>query len=153
MYRVYFIALSLLFLHGCATESQLTPLQMREMQCRDLEGSFDHAYKATLQVFQDYGYIIKNSDYQAGVAQGATATKRDKNWFWNGLMASSEATATIEQFSANVVKERITLINKTKSSSQYGTHENSRIVEDPAIYQRMYDDIQKEMFVRKNLSK
>jgi len=152
MYRVYFAILSLLLLTGCAT-TQLTSLQMREMQCKDLEGSFDHSYKATLQVFQDYGYVIKNSDYQSGVVQGATATKRHKNYFWNALMVSSEATATIEQFKDNLVKERITLVDKTKSSSQYGTHENSKIVEDPAIYQRMYDDIQKEIFVRKNLSK
>ncbi len=152
MYRVSFAILSLLLLTGCAT-TQLTPLQMREMQCKDLDGSFDHAYKATLQVFQDYGYIIENSDYQSGVLQGATATKRHKNWFWNGLMGSSVATATIEQFGNNLIKERITLIDKTKSSSQYGTHENSKIVEDPTIYQRMYDDIQKEIFVRKNLSK
>ena len=150
MYRVYFIVLSLLFLTGCAT-TQLTSLQMREMQCKDLEGSFDHAYKATLQVFQDYGYIINNSDYQSGVIQGATATKQ-KNW-WSGLMVGSEATATIEQFGDELVKERITLIDKTKSSSQYGTHENSKIIEDPTIYQRMYDDIQKEIFVRKNLNK
>ena len=153
MYKVCSAILTLLFLTGCATPNQLTALQMREMQCKDLEGSFDHAYKATLQVFQDYGFIINNSDYQAGVAQGATATKRHKNYFWNALMISSEATATIEQFSDNLVKERITLIDKTKSSSQYGTHENSKIVEDPAIYQRMYDDIQKEIFVRMNLSK
>ena len=126
---------------------------MREMQCKDLEGSFDHAYKATLQVFQDYGYIIKNSDYQSGVIHGATATKRHKNYFWNGLMVSSEATATAEQFKDNLVKERITLVDKTKSSSQYGTHENSKMVEDPTIYQKMYDDIKKEIFVRKNLSK
>ena len=152
MYKVYFAIIPLLVLTGCAS-TQLTPLQMREMQCKDLEGSFDNAYKATLQVFQDYGYIIKNSDYQSGVIQGGTATKRHKNWFWNGLMASSEATATIEQFKDNLVKERITLVDKAKSSSQYGTHENSKVVEDPAIYQRMYDDIQKEIFVRKNLSK
>ena len=152
MYRVYFTILSLLLLTGCAT-NQLTPLQMREMQCKDLEGSFDHAYKATLQVFQDYGYIIENSDYQSGVIQGATATKRHKDWWWNGLMVGSEATATIEQFKENLVKERITLVDKTKSSSQYGTHENSKIIEDPATYQRMYNNIQKEIFIRKNLSK
>ncbi len=95
--------------------------------------------------------IIKNSDYQSGVLQASTATKR-KSW-WSGLMVGSEATATIEQFGDELVKERITLIDKTKSSSQYGTHENSKIIEDPTIYQRMYDDIQKEIFVRKNLSK
>ena len=68
-------------------------------------------------------------------------------------MISSEITATVEQFQDNLIKERINIIDKSKSSSQYGTHENSKVVETPEIYQKIYDDIQKEMFVRKNLSK
>ena len=51
------------------------------------------------------------------------------------------------------MKERISLIRKKKSSSQYGTHEDSEIIDDPELFQQLYDDIQKEMFVRANLNK
>jgi hypothetical protein len=68
-------------------------------------------------------------------------------------MVHYEITATIEQFGENTVKERISLVKKTKSSSQYGTQENSEIIDDPELFQKLYDDIQKEMFVRKNLNK
>jgi hypothetical protein len=68
-------------------------------------------------------------------------------------MRNSEVTATLEQFGENIVKERISFVNKNKSSSQYGTQENSTRVEDPELFQRIYDNIQKEMFVRKNLNK
>lgn len=133
---------------GCAT-TELSPLQMRSIQSRDLEGTFDNAFKATLQVLQDYGYAVKNTDYDSGVIQGETGIKQD---FW-GTMKWFEMTATLEQFGENRVKERLSLIAKAKSSSQYGTHENSKMVEDAELFQRIYDNIQKEMFVRQNLNK
>lgn len=152
MNKLCFVILIFPAMVGC-NESTMTNLQRRGMQCRDLKGTFDNAFRANLQVFQDYGYVIKNADYDSGVIQGATATKRHKSYFWNRLMVSSEITATLEQFQDDLVKERITIVDKTKSSSQYGTHENSKIVETPATYQRIYDDIRKEIFVRKNLNK
>jgi hypothetical protein len=134
------------FLSGCATP--LTPMQRRGIESRDLEGLFEDAYKATLQVFQDNGYIIKDSDHQSGVIHGETGIRQ----VWFG-MENFEITATLEQFGSNTVKERITLVKKVKASSQYGTQENSTIVDDPAFFQKLYDEIQKEMFVRKNLAK
>ncbi len=136
-----------IFICGCATT--MSSLQRRAFEAKDLEGTFESAFKSTLQVFQDYGYIIKNSDYQSGVIQGETGTTQN---FW-GTMTNFEITATVEQFGENRVKERISLIKKTKSSSQYGTHENSKIIDDPELFQKLYDAIQKEMFVRQNLNK
>jgi len=133
---------------GCAT-TQLSALQRRTLESRDLEGKYDDAFKATMQVLQDEGYIINNADYKSGVIQGETAIKQD---FW-GVMRNSEVTATLEQFGENTVKERISFVKKVKSSSQYGTQEDSTRVEDPELFQRIYDNIQKEMFVRKNLSR
>ena len=133
---------------GCAS-TELTPLQMRSIQSRDLEGTFENAYNATLQVFQDYGYTIENTDYKSGVIQGETGIKQD----WLGTMKWFEMTATLEQFGVNRVKERLSLVKKGKFSSQYGTHENSKVLEDPELFKKIYDDIQKEMFVRVNLNK
>ena len=149
--RKNFLALLLIiFFVGCAPTSELTALQRRAFEARDLEGSFEDAFKATVQVLQDEGYIIKNADFQSGVIQGETGIKQD---FLGGTMHNSEVTATLEQFGENTVKERIVIVNKVKDSSRYGTFENSSRVEDPQFFQRIYDSIQKEMFVRKNLSK
>ncbi len=133
---------------GCAT-SQLSTLQRRSLESKDLEGKYDDAFKATVQVLQDEGFIIKNADFKSGVIQGETGIKRK---FW-GAMKNCEVTATLEQFGENTVKARISFVNKSKSSSQYGTHENSVRVEDPELFQRIYDNIQKEVFVRQNLNK
>jgi len=135
---------------GCAT-TELSQLQRRSIESKELEGKFDDAFKSTLQIFQDYGYIIKNTDYKAGVIQGETGLKKSKNYWWDGLLVNFEITATLEQFGENKVKERLSLIKKSKY--QYSGEEPSKIVEDPELFQRMYDDIQKEMFVRKNLSR
>ncbi len=136
---------------GC-NSPQLTTLQIRELQSRDLQGTFENAYKANLQVLQDYGYVIKNSDYQSGVIQGETGVKKDKNYFWNGLMINSEVTATLEQFGPETVKERLSLVNKW-SNAYYGSDVKSQTVVDSQLYQRIYDDIQKEMFIRQNLNR
>ena len=132
-----------LFICGCATT--MSNLQRRSIESKELKGRFDEAFKATLQVFQDHGYIIKNSDYQSGVIQGETGKKLG---FW-GIMTNYEITATLEQFGENIVKERLSLIQKVKVE----LNEDSKMVDDPELFQKLYDNIQKEMFIRANLNK
>ena len=133
-----------MFITGC-NEAQLTTLQRKQLESRDLQGVYDNAYKATLQVFQDYGYAIKNTDYNSGVIHGETGIKQD---FW-GMMRWQEATATLEQFGPDIVKQRLSILKKIKSSSQYGTHEKSEVVEDSELFMKMYEDIKKKsLFVR-----
>jgi hypothetical protein len=140
--------LLVLFYAGCAT-TELSALQRRNLESKDLEGKYEDAFRATIQVLQDEGYIIKNADFKSGLIQGETGIKRELF----GAMHNSEVTATLEQFGENTVKERISFVNKAKRSSQYGTQEDSARIENAAFFQRIYDAIQKEMFVRKNLSK
>ncbi|MCX5705457.1 MAG: hypothetical protein NTZ92_05335 [Candidatus Omnitrophica bacterium] len=138
-----------LFLSGCATESlsTLSTLQRRSIEAKELEGNFDDAFKATLQVLQDKGYVIKSTDYKAGVIQGETGEK-DKGWW---TYYRYEVTATIEQFGEDQVKERITFLKKSGTEGLVAT--TSKIIEDPKFLQEIYGAIQKEMFVRKNLNK
>jgi len=146
MKKVFILSVLCFFLAGCSTT--MDAMQRRSIESKELEGNFDDAFKATLQVFQDYGYIIKDSDHSSGVIHGETGIKNI--WF---RMENFEITATLEQFGPSIVKERISLVKKIKASSQYGTQENSLIIDDTALFQRLYNDIQKEMFIRKNLNK
>ena len=145
MRKLYLVLFCMILTSGCVTP--LSSMQRRAIESRDLEGTYEDAFKATLQVLQDYGYIIKNTDYDSGVVQGQTGIKKS----WVGIMTNLEITATLEQFGQNTVRQRLSLIKTTKQSSQYGTQEDSHIIQDPELFQRIYDDIQKEMFVRKNL--
>jgi hypothetical protein len=93
--------------------------------------------------------LIEDSDHDSGVIHGKTGIKRTLF-----MMVNYEITATIEQFGPNTVKERITLVKKTKTDSpKYGLQEDSAIIDNPVLFRKLYDEIQKEMFVRKNLSR
>lgn len=146
------------FIAGC-NEVQLTELQIREMQSKELKGGFDDAYKANLQVLQDYGYTIKSTDKDSGVIQGETAYRKDKKYFWNGLLINNEATATIEQFGEGTIKERLCLVRKEKKRSTNALSmttifvDDAETIVDATLYQKMYDDIQKEIFIRQNINK
>jgi hypothetical protein len=145
---ILFSSLFIMLIAGCNQE-QLSPLQRKQLESKDLQGKYVDAYHSTLQVLQDYGYAIKNTDYDSGVIHGETGIDRN---FW-GDMRWTEISATLEQFSENIVKVRMSIINKEKKSSRYGTDEKSTIVETPEIFSKMYDEIQKEMFIRQNINK
>ncbi len=142
--------LFLLFIVGCAT-TQLSNLQRRAIEAKELDGSYEDAYRATIQVLQDYGYVIKHSDYNGGIIVGELGMKTDAKWFWTGSQTSFEVTAHIEQWTEGKVKERITFVEKTVN--KVWNMENNKVVEEPKLLQKIYDDIQKEIFVRQNLGK
>lgn len=147
MKRLWFYLPLIMILTGCL--ATLTPLQRRTFESKDLEGKFDDAYRSTLQVFQDYGYTVKNSDYQSGVVRGETGIRRN----FLGVMYNFELTATMEQFGPNRVRERLSLIKKVKVNTKHGQNESSRIVQNPELFQELYNNIQKEMFIRRNLNR
>jgi len=132
------------FLGGCATTS-LSSLQRRSIEAKELEGNFDDAYKASITVLQDKGFVIKHTDYNSGVIEAETGIKPG---FWTN--SNTVVTACIETFSKDRIKERVTFMNQYDDG--WGTR-SSKIIEEPKFLQEIYDAIQKEMFVRKNLNK
>lgn len=148
MKRIIFVLPIAIFLVGCATTS-LSTMQRRSIEAKELEGNFDDAFKATITVLQDKGFIIDHTDFNAGVIKAKTGKKQ--GW-WSEY--NYNVSATIEQFGDNRVKERVVFLQESKVDyGQYGSTESSKIIEDPKFLQEVYDAIQKEMFVRKNLSK
>ena len=145
MKRLLPLFLCFLFISGCAT-TQLSTLQRRSIEAKELEGTFDDAFKATLQVLQDYGYVISHTDYKAGVIKGETGEKQGLWTYYNHTV-----TATIEQFGENRVKERVTFLYK--SGDGVWIAKKAKVIEDPKFLQEIYDAIQKEMFVRQSLNK
>jgi hypothetical protein len=144
------LLVSTLFIIGCNKKAELTSLQRRQLEARDLQGNYENAYKATLEVLQDYGYVIENTDHASGVIHGKTGVKSGSG----GKMSWLEATATIEQFGDDIVKERLSLLKKEKTSSGSGRlREKSESVEDPEFFAKIFDDIQKEIFIRENINK
>ena len=96
-----------------------------------------------INTIDSYGHLFKASLSEVG-------PKLD-----NLIVTTSalESSPTIEQFGEGLVKERLTIVANQKASSQYGTQESSTHIEDPEIFHKLYEEIQREMFIRANLKK
>ncbi|MBU0650446.1 hypothetical protein KKC59_00895 [bacterium] len=149
-WKIVFCSL-LIFFCGCASTQTLSNLQRRSIEAKIFKGSYDNAYHATLQVLQDYGYVIKHTEYASGVIVGELGSKADANWFWTGNQQSFQVTVNIEKWSETEVSQRITFVEKIVNAAW--KMENNKIVEQPELLQKIYDDIQKEIFIRENLEK
>jgi len=107
----------------------------------ELEGTYAGAIKATMQVFKDYGFILKNTDYKTGLVQGESAVM--PVLFFGTV--TFEITATVEQVGDNTVRERITVVKKLVKEWTYGNTKSSKIVRNPGYLKKMYKDIQAQM--------
>ena len=114
-------------LGGCATSPELTPLQRRELECREIQGTREDVLRAVVSVFQDHGYSIRSSDYQGGII---AAGKEDL-----------QITVSVEEFTKDRIKLRITMKDK------------DGVIEDAKVFAKLFDEIQAEVFRRNNLSK
>lgn len=154
-------------LTGCATTPKLTSLQKRVMQSKELEGTFDSAFKATISVLQDEGYTIKSSDFSSGLIyaelDSQVAARPSPGWllltpfYGAGLVVYAtlkcgkanycyKATINLEKFTEDRVKMRLSI-------SGIFNNQKTEPVEDPKIYQGFYAEVQKEMFRRAQLNK
>ena len=109
-------------------KSQLTEIQRRNLETREVEGNNrEDVLRSVVTVLQDRGYAIQASDYQGGII-----TAVNQNPFL-------QVTTTIESFTRTRIRMRISMKDK------------NGIIEDPEIFDRLYDDIQTEVFRRSNL--
>lgn len=109
--------------------SKLSEMQRRSIESKEIEGIREDVIRATITVFQDRGFVVQTSDYQAGIISGGTETP-----FF-------QATVSVEGFTSDRTKIRITMKDKRG------------IIEDAKSYLKMFDDIQAEVFRRANLNK
>lgn len=56
-----------IFSVACVTGPKLSPMQVRQITTRMFECNYENAYRATLTVFQDQGYVVKNTDMDSGL--------------------------------------------------------------------------------------
>ena len=108
---------------------ELTEMQRRALECKEIEGTREDVLRATVTVFQDRGFSIKSSDYTGGII-----TAEVEKPFLHIL-------ASVEEFTADRIKMRITM------------KDVDGVIEDEKVFAKMFDDIQAEVFRRINLNK
>jgi len=141
-----FVLLLTIILTGCGVH--VSSLKKSELpEGMKLEGTYADAIKATMLVFQDYGFLVKNTDYKAGLVRGESDAMPV---LFFGTVAF-EITATLEQIDENTVRERITIVKKLVKEWTYGNTRSSKIVRNPRYLEKIYDDIQTQIFLMENL--
>lgn len=197
------LCIALLFiiplLSPCAQKKgRLTPppalsIQQRAaMQTKELEGTFDVGFSATISVLQDEGWQIEVVDKASGIIQARSLKRQDiigprEDWYAehdagyrNTLIKATrdkghevtgwtrweQLTSHLEPWGKEKIRQRITITkfgslpSNTFSYSEkkenqkivtLGGQEQSMIVENPALYQYLFQQIQRAIFIRQGL--
>lgn len=150
---------------GCAsTGGDLAPratLEVRAAQTRHLVGaSREAAMAAVVQGLQDAGFQVRNASRELGLvnavsergAGGGTPTwVRVLFWAYSPLFPKSrtevvELTATVTETEGSA---RVRLLAQRKTVGDGGEVKESRLVEEPELYQQIFARIDKALFLER----
>ncbi|MCK5219012.1 hypothetical protein KAR10_05785 [bacterium] len=167
-FRKYFCSICIIALFifsGCATTPTISPMQKRQLTTKLIEGSYENVYRATLTVFQDQGYIIKDTDMNSGliVATVDRATSGGSQFaqaLFMGFVANKglvvEVSCMINKINDTKTEVRIN-IQETKygqsSSWSSSSKQNARQIYDADVYQNLFNEITVEVKRRDAMNK
>lgn len=145
---VCMILISLL-LTGCATTGpKLSPMQIRQITTREIEGSYENVYRATLTIVQDNGYIIKNTDMDSGLITAMVDRETSKtSQFWQTFFLGYIANkSTVIELSCmvntlNEIRQQVRLNIQETNMSQFGGKNVIKQIYDPEVYEGLFNDI------------
>lgn len=141
---------------GCQVGPNLSPMQLRQLTTRTIEGSYENVFKATMTVLQDQGYIIKNTDMNSGLL--VAAVDRQANAFATilsgDLSTSVELTSTVNKINATSQDLRINIQETNFTRGAWGSTDKSVTpIYDEKIYQGLFNQILTEVKRREALQK
>ena len=132
-------------------KSTKTSLELQSIQSKEFATTKKIAFASTLSVFQDLGYIIESGDFETGLVTGKSPTKGGVI-FGGRTQEFRRVTGFVETLRKDLAKNRINIVDVTKASSGYGMQQGVDVpVEEPKIYQEVFEKIRKAIFVRKNV--
>ncbi len=151
---------------GCATtKSALSPMQKRHITTKMIEGSYEDAYRATLTVLQDQGYIVKNTDMSSGLIV-ATADRSTSSgsqvmqsiFFGHVKNKGSEieTTCMLNKLSEKTSEIRMNIrevVYGQNSSWGSSTKQNVTQIYNEKMYQNLFNEIFLEVKRREALNK
>lgn len=154
--RLFFALLAAVFVGACATSPVVNEsnLAMQAYQTHEFETSKRAAFDATMSVLQDSGFIIESADFDTGFITGKGTTK-SRTDFWYGVMnEGTKMTATVQTRGTAGASVRINLVETQQRKSLWNTTQdviNEDGVRDPEVYQLLFEQIDKTIFVRRSL--
>ena len=153
------LLIGLLALNGCLAgmpqnyKPTKTSLELQAFQTREFETSKKIAFASTLSVFQDLGYVVESGDLETGLITGKSPTKKGMIFGVGISQSFRKATGFVETFRNNVVKIRVNFVDITIAFSNQGMQQRVDVpIEEPKLYQEVFEKIEKAIFVRRNVN-
>lgn len=156
-FLVLIFSMFLLGITGCTStpEVKMSPMQIREMTTKQINGSYKTVYKAVITVLQDQDYIIENTDFEAGliVCEKLVDKEKTANDYLMVMLVDSRhdtnskinISATVTALTKNTSKVRLSIQEKTITSGTFASNEKAHNVKDPEIYKALFDQIKVEV--------
>lgn len=142
---------SVFFIGGCATTApQISPMQMRAFTTRNFEGGYENVFRAAMTVFQDQGYIIKNTDMNSGLIVAEIDREASKSsQFWQTMFSQNgyiQNKGTLIQVSAtvnklNAAQSEIRIIIQEVTYGSFNSKTDIKTIQDPKIYDALLNDV------------
>jgi hypothetical protein len=142
---------------GCVPEIELSPMQRRQITTRMFDSSYDNAFRATMTVLQDQGYVIKNTDMQAGLILASVDRETSSgsqiaqyllvgHAFDKGTEVEISCTVNnLNDFSTEV-RINIQEVKYGQSSWLSGTSkQSSKQIYEPELYRSLFNEITVEI--------
>lgn len=156
-FLVLIFSVFLLGIAGCTStpEVKMSPMQIREMTTKQINGNYKTVYKAVITVLQDQDYIIENTDFEAGliVCEKLVDKEKTANDYLMVMLVDSRhdtnskvnVSATVTELTKNTCKVRLSIQEKTITSGTFASNEKAYNVKDPEVYKALFDQIKVEV--------
>lgn len=139
-----------------AKKADMTPLQIQEMQTKDVEASKSVAFSAVMTVLQDSGYRISMADRETGLITAIASTKTKTTWMpFVGFGRSKKTpvvSAFVEDFGPNRTKIRLNFVMTKATANGFGGGEDEEPILDQSVYREAFEKIDQAIFVRQATS-
>ncbi len=135
-------------------QSKLDPLAIQQMQTQEFETNKKILYAAAISVFQDTGFTIESSDFEAGVitAKSPNSVAGTGRRSSLGHSVFERATAFVEESRAGYTRLRLSYLESRNFTTAYGNGADSETPnENPVYYERVFNKIRDAVFLRKAL--
>ncbi len=150
-------AVAITFLTGCAVQ-QLSGLQKRQIESKELKGTYRECFKATMTVLQDNAYLLRQSDMNSGllVAVADKQVPAGEACIGAAFAGMAAKRGSVYELSANFEEAApdTTRIRMTIQEVAYNMA-GGRICSNPVINQELmahlYNEIQLEVNRREML--
>jgi hypothetical protein len=135
---------------------ELSPLELQQLQARDIEASKDQVFGAVMSVLQDGGYRIQAADKDTGLITGVASTKAKMTYsIWTGFGKSKKSpivSAFIESRAPGMTRVRLSFVMGKVRSTLYGSGaQDEEPIYDPVVYQKAFEQINQTVFIRQNM--